>query len=228
MTHGISIAACVFDAYGTLFDFRGAVERRAEALVGQAAVLSSRWRDTQLKYTWLRSLQGTYENFERVTADALDFTFDSLGIRNAHLRHELLELYQTVPAFSDVLPMLEQLQRSKVPCLILSNGTQSMLRSSTKAAGLDPFIDGILSADQVGVYKPSGRVYQLAVDALDVPAKQIVFVSANGWDAYGAAAYGFRAVWCNRTGEVHERLPGSIALELRSLKDLHKLLALTR
>jgi 2-haloacid dehalogenase len=227
MTHDISPAACVFDAYGTLFDFRGAVERRAEALVGQAAVLIRGWRDTQLKYTWLRSLQGMYENFERVTADALDFTLDSLGIRNALLRDELLELYLTLPTFDDVLPTLEQLQRSRVPCLILSNGTHSMLRSATKAAGLDPFIDGILSADQVGVYKPNERVYQLAVDALDVPAKRIVFVSANGWDAYGAAAYGFRAIWCNRTGEARERLPGSPEHELRSLKELHQHLALT-
>ena len=219
--------ACVFDAYGTLFDFRGRVQQHVATVApsADAALLVTRWRETQLQYTWLRSLQGRYVNFECVTADALDYALESLSIVNAGLRDELLDLYWTVPVFDDAKHALMKLHGSGVRCLILSNGTERMIEAAAQAAGVRGLVDTIFSADAVGVYKPDARVYRLAVDALDAPPERILFVSANGWDAYGASAFGYRVVWCNRAGQTRERLPGGPEQEVRSLDEIEEVLA---
>ena len=213
-------AACVFDAYGTLFDFSAPATRCAAGLGPKAEALTQRWRDKQLQYTWLRSLQARYVDFEQVTADALDYALDSLAIINPGLRNELLALYRCLPAFTDARPALEVLRSLGTRSIILSNGTPTMLDHSVRAAGLDHLVEGIVSVDRIGVYKPDSRVYQMAVDALGVSKDRIVFVSANGWDAYAGAAFGFRAVWCNRAGAPVERLPGVPDRQIRSLDEL--------
>jgi len=210
----------VFDAYGTLFDFTSPVLRCTVELGSKAELLVGRWRDKQLQYTWLRSLQAQYVNFEQVTADALDYALDSLAITKPGLRDELLTLYFTLPAFPDARRALAELHTRDVRSMILSNGTRAMLEQAVQAAGLGQLIDGVLSVDSVGAYKPDSRVYRIAEDALAVGKDQIVFVSANGWDAYAGSAYGFRAIWCNRLGAPFERLPGMPEHEIRSLDEL--------
>jgi 2-haloacid dehalogenase len=200
-------AAFVFDAYGTLFDFAGAISRRRDTLRDRADTLMNRWREKQLQYAWLRSLQDRYADFEQVTADALDYALDSLGIHDSRLRDELLDLSFTPPLYPDALRALIRLRAAETRVLILSNGTASMLERAIAASAIAPFVNGVLSVDAVQTYKPSPRAYDLATGALGVPADHIVFVSSNGWDAYAAAATGFRVLWCNRQGQPPERLP---------------------
>jgi len=213
-------AAFVFDAYGTLFDFGGAILGRTASLGGKAGALINRWREKQLQYAWLRSLQDRYANFEQVTADALDYALDSLGIHDPGLRDELLELSFIPPIYADVLGALIRLQAAGMRVFILSNGTASMLDRAIAASAIAPYIGGVLSVDTIRTYKPSARAYGLAVEALGVPADHMVFVSSNGWDAYAAAASGFRVLWCNRSSHPPERLPGLPEWHLRSLDDL--------
>jgi 2-haloacid dehalogenase len=213
-------AACVFDAYGTLFDFAGAVERRADIVGHMAGSLTKLWREKQLQYTWLRTVQGKYIDFERVTADALDYALEALGIGTAGVRDELLHLYATLPVFPDASRALKQLKVAGIRSLILSNGTRAMLASALRASGIESLIDGVLSVESVGAFKPDPRVYHLAVEELGVAANQLVFVSANGWDACAAAAFGFRTVWCNRSGQPHERLADMPDREVRCLDEL--------
>lgn len=219
-------AACVFDAYGTIFDFGSAVHRRGAGIGASAATLIETWRAKQLQYTWLRSLQGHYVNFEQITADALDYALEASEIRDGTLRDDLLSLFSQLDAFPDAVGALRELRTAGFPCWILSNGTPAMLGAAVRAAGLDSLLDGVLSVESVRAYKPDPRVYQLAVDQLRLPADRIAFISANGWDAYAAAAFGFSAIWCNRTGQPSERLPGRPAHEVRSLHALPGILRL--
>jgi 2-haloacid dehalogenase len=213
-------AACVFDAYGTLFDVGSAVRKCAGVIGDAASSLIEVWRSKQLQYTWLRSVASQYVPFDQVTADALDYALDALGIANAGLRAKLLALYGTLDAFPDACRALTVLHESAVPCWILSNGTRDMLESTVRAAGIGASLRGILSADQVRVYKPDARVYRLAVEQLALEPQRIVFISANGWDAFAAAAFGFAAVWCNRAAAPAERLPGKLMCEIQSLDEL--------
>jgi 2-haloacid dehalogenase len=213
-------ASFVFDAYGTLFDFAGAISQRKGSLGDMADTLINRWREKQLQYAWLRSLQGRYADFEQVTADALDYALDSLKIHDPRLRDELLGLSFTPPIYPDALGALIRLRAAGMRVLILSNGTASMLERAIATSAITPYIDGVLSVDAVRTYKPSPRAYGLATETLGIPAGRIVFVSSNGWDAYAAAATGFRVLWCNRSGQPPERLPGIPEWQLRSLDDL--------
>jgi len=219
-------AACVFDAYGTIFDVGSAVRRRAPIVGQSAATLIDTWRAKQLQYTWLRSLQGRYVDFAQVTAEALDYALAAVNISNPALRAELLSAYETLDAYPDAVHALTVLRGAGVPCWILSNGTRGMLAGAVRAAGIESLLTGVLSVESVKVYKPDRRVYQLAVDALGVPAGRIAFVSANGWDAFAAAAFGLAVIWCNRTGQPSEHLPGKPAHELRSLEELAGVLGL--
>lgn len=219
-----SPAAAVFDAYGTIFDVGSAVRRRADLVGGSAATLVDTWRSKQLQYTWLRTLQCQYVNFGQVTADALDYALDAVGIRNDTLRNDLLAQYEKLDAFPDAIHALQELCATGIPCWILSNGTSAMLHATVRAAGLSPLIAGVLSVESVGAYKPDPRVYQLAVDELHVEASQIAFISANGWDAFAATHFGLMTVWCNRNRQPAERLPTLPSHEVASLEDLAALL----
>jgi len=187
-------------------------------------MLIDTWRAKQLQYTWLRSLQHQYANFEQVTSEALDYALEVVGIRDDTLRNDLLALYAMLDAFPDAVRALKELRIAGIPCWILSNGTPAWLKASVGAAGLAPLIDGVLSVESVGVYKPDPRVYQLAVDELGVAANRFVFVSANGWDACAAAHFGMSTVWCNRAGQPAERLPGTPTHQVTSLDALASLL----
>ncbi len=201
-------AACVFDAYGTLFDYASAVARSGGALGEQREALVRLWRRKQIEYTWLRSLQGLHADFRQVTGDALDFALASLGVGDRGLRESLMDSYFTLDAFPEVRGVLERVRAMGIRTAILSNGSPEMLRAAVSNARLEELLDAVLSVEEVGVYKPHPKVYQLAVNRLGVAREEIMFVSSNAWDAWGASAFGMRVVWCNRYGQQRERLPG--------------------
>jgi 2-haloacid dehalogenase len=216
----LGIKACVFDAYGTLFDFASAA-RACPDVPGEAAgALTALWRDKQLQYTWLRTAQGRHADFAQVTADALDFALETLALERPGLRGRLLDLYLGLAAFPDVPEALARVRAAGLATAILSNGTPAMLDSAVAAAGLAGCFDAVLSVEEVGAFKPDRRVYQLVVDRLGVPAGAIAFVSSNGWDAHAASAFGMQVVWCNRTAQRRERLPGAPDREIATLAEL--------
>jgi 2-haloacid dehalogenase len=218
------IRACVFDAYGTLFDFGSAAATCRPALGDKADALTALWRDKQLQYTWLRSLQGLHADFWQVTGDALDYALETLRIDDPPLRTKLMTLYRTLGVFPEVPAVLEQLKKQGFTTAILSNGTPDMLAATIAHAGIGPLIDHVFSIEAVGIYKTAPQVYRLAVEGLGIPATEIAFQSSNGWDVHAASAFGMRTVWCNRTGQCRERLPGTPDYEIRTLGELPALL----
>ena len=220
------IRACVFDAYGTLFDYASAAARCADRLGTRAASLTGLWRDKQVQYSWWRAAHGRHADFWQVTGEALDFAMATLGLSDEALKKRLMELYLALDPFPEVPDMLARLKRAGMPLAILSNGAPWMLESLVTQAGLADRFDALLSVEEVGAFKPHPRVYQLAVDRLGVPARAISFQSSNGWDAQAASSFGMRVVWCNRYGQERERLPGAPDRTVTSLAELPALLGL--
>jgi 2-haloacid dehalogenase len=216
----VGVQACVFDAYGTLFDFASAAKSCRDMLGDGVDRLTALWRDKQLQYTWLRALQGRHADFWQVTGDALDFAMETLAIDKPGLRDRLMGLYLTLDAFPEVPDVLERLKKADLRTAILSNGSPKMLEAVVRASGLNTLLDAVLSVEEVGVYKPHPKVYQLAVDRLGIRAGAIAFQSSNAWDAYAASAFGMQVVWCNRYGQRPERLPGAPDRTVRSLAEL--------
>jgi 2-haloacid dehalogenase len=219
------VAACVFDAYGTLFDVHSAVARLGARVGPQAEALSQLWRSKQLEYTWLRALMGRHADFWQVTGDALDYALARTGVDPA-MRAPLLQAYLALDAYPEVPEVLHRLRAGGLKTAILSNGEPRMLEAGARSAGIAGLLDAILSIEEVGIFKPHPDVYQLAVDRLGVAAGRIAFQSSNAWDVHGAAAFGLRAVWINRQGAPAERLPGAAEHELRDLSGLPELLGL--
>jgi 2-haloacid dehalogenase len=218
------IRACVFDAYGTLFDFASAAAACTDALGDKPQRLTALWRDKQLQYSWLRALQGRYAPFWQVTGEALDFALETLGLSDRTLHARLMDLYLRLETFPEVPGMLAALKQAGLATAILSNGSPAMLDAVVAHAGLGGVLDHVLSVDAVPSFKPDPRVYQLAVDALGMPAATILFVSSNAWDAHAASAFGMRVLWCNRYAQHAERLPGAPDHVVASLAELPALL----
>lgn len=204
----MTIRACAFDAYGTLFDVSG--------IPGDPELMRV-WRRKQLEYTWLRALMRRHVDFWELTADALDVAMRFTGASDPDLRARLLESYRTLPVYPDVAPTLRALRESGVKTAILSNGEPTMLAAAIAAAGLGDLLDEVLSVEEVGVFKPDPRVYQCAVDRLDTPRHAIAFMTANAWDAHGAACSAFRSSGSYRFDQAAERLPGEPIAEVSSL-----------
>jgi 2-haloacid dehalogenase len=216
----------VFDAYGTLFDVHSAVGRLRAQVGDQADALSQLWRIKQLEYTWLRALMRRHRDFWQITGDALDYALARHRIDPGPIREPLLQAYLTLDTYPEVPAMLERLRAAGLKRAILSNGEPKMLQAGAESAGIAGLLDAVLSVEEVGVYKPDPRVYQLAVDRLGVPPEAIAFQSSNAWDVHGAATFGLRPVWVNRFGAPPERLPGAAEHELRDLAGLPALLGL--
>jgi 2-haloacid dehalogenase len=215
------IKACIFDAYGTLFDVQTPIMRALSALDDKAEPFTHRWRDKQLQYAWLRSLMGVHADFWQVTAEALDHTMELYGIADPALHQQLMQLYLGLDLFEDARSCLGALQRRGLRLAILSNGSPAMLDGATKASALAGFFERVISVEEVGIYKPSRRVYRHAQTVLKLATPQdVCFVSANGWDAHAAASFGFQVAWINRSGAPGDRLPGNPALTLETLEDL--------
>lgn len=219
-----AVKACVFDAYGTLFDFASACARCKDELAESANALTSLWRDKQLQYTWLRAVQGHHADFWQVTGDALDYAMETLQIRNPRLRTRLMELYLTLDTFPEVPEVLRKLKDAGFATAILSNGSPHMLQAAVHNARISGLLDAVISVEEVGVYKPHPKVYGRAVERLGLSPVDISFQSSNAWDAYAASAFGMRVVWCNRYGQRAERLPGAPDAEIRTLAELPPLL----
>ena len=226
MSNFTNIKACVFDAYGTLFDVHSAVAKHRQRLGDVADQVSALWRVKQLEYTWLRSLMRQHADFWQVTGDALDYALDACEINNAGLRDDLLNAYLSLDCYPEVPTVLQRLKHSGLRLAILSNGSPKMLQAGARSAGIDSLLDANLSVEEVGIFKPDPRVYQLAVDHLQVSPAQICFQSSNAWDAAGAANFGFTVAWINRFGQRRERLPATPHAELKTLAELPSLLGL--
>lgn len=221
-----NIEACLFDAYGTLFDV-AASARRCSAEIGDNWLnFSAMWRKKQLEYTWLRSLTGDFSDFWHVTGDALDFTMETFSMNNPALRARLMELYFTLDAYPEVPSTLRKLKENGIKCAILSNGSRSMLTAAVRHAGLNDLLDGVYSVDELKIFKVHPDVYQMGVDRLGLDISKISFQSANAWDAAGASAFGFQVAWVNRFGQKREKLGAEPKCEIKKLDSLPELLGL--
>ena len=220
------VRACVFDAYGTLFDFASAAAACAAAPADRRAALTALWRDKQLQYSWLRSLQGRYVDFWRLTGDALDYALESLGLADAGLRDSSMALYRRLSAFPEVPATLRALRGAGYATAVLSNGSPAMLADAVAAAELEGLFDAVLSVDPLRVFKTDPRVYQYALDRLGLTASEVAFLSSNSWDAHAASDFGLSVVWCNRYRQPRERLPGAPDFEIHSLAELPPLLGI--
>ena len=214
------IKACVFDAYGTLFDFNSAVAKHRAAIGPAADKLSEMWRAKQLSYTWLRSLMGSYAPFWQVTGEALDHCLEACKITAPDIRDKLMDAYLHLDPFPEVPATLRALRAAGMRTAILSNGDPQMLGQVVRNTGLAEMFEALYSVDAVKVFKTDPRVYQLATDGLGLQARDICFLSSNGWDAHAGAHFGFQVCWINRAGAPRERLPGAVGREMRTLEGL--------
>jgi 2-haloacid dehalogenase len=221
-----AVRACVFDAYGTLFDVHSAVRRGGESLGDQAAGVSELWRQKQLEYTWLRSLMGAHADFWQVTSDGLEFALSASGVSDQALHDKLMGLYLSLDAYDEVAATLASLKEAGLATAILSNGSPRMLEAAVQSAGIGRLLDTNLSVEDVGIFKPDARVYQLAVDRLAVRSEEICFLSSNCWDAKGAAHFGFKVAWINRFKREEDRMPGEFVTTIQRLDELPPLLGI--
>src|SRR5690348_9545670 len=219
------IRACVFDAYGTLFDYASAAAAAHAELGADFTRLTSLWRDKQLQYSWLRTCQGRHADFWQVTGDALDFALETVGRSEPALRERLMNLYLKLNTFSEVPDVLRTLRDAGFRMAILSNGSPSMLSAIVESSGTRDYFDAVLSVEEVQAFKPHPDVYSLPQQRLGIASDQILFCSSNAWDAYAASAFGLRVVWCNRYGQQRERLPGAPDRIVASLAELPELLS---
>lgn len=200
----MSHKAYIFDAYGTLFDVHSAAAKLKDEIGPNSDRLSQIWRDKQLQYTWIRALTGKHQNFESVTAAALDFAISSIGGINAKIRQKLLEAYMELDAYPEVVSVLSELKSRSVHTAILSNGTAGMLDAAVRSSGIADLLDACISIEEVGIYKPAPEVYRLAVDRFGVGVSEISFQSSNRWDIAGAKSFGFHTAWINRFSQPDE------------------------
>lgn len=217
----MSLRAILFDAYGTLFDVYAIAAEAERQFPGRGAELASLWRDKQIEYTRLRTLSNTYQSFQAVTRDALQFACNKLGlVLDQHIQTQLMARYNRLTPFPENLNVLNELKRKGIALAILSNGNPEMLAPVVKAAGMESVFDHVISAHTVKKFKTAPEVYQLGLDRLGIAAKDSLFVSSNGWDICGAAWFGYPTFWVNRSAAPSEVLGVTPDGEGRSLNDL--------
>ncbi|MBL6618460.1 MAG: haloacid dehalogenase type II [Reyranella sp.] len=218
---------CVFDAYGTLFDFNSAVARHRAVIGPKADALADMWRSKQIQYTWLRNGMGSYARFWQVTGEALDHCLAAHSIADTGVRDKLMGAYLALDPFLEVPAMLDRLKRAGLRLAILSNGNPEMLDPMIAASGLADRFEAVLSVDDVNVFKPDPRVYRLVEARCGVKPDKVCFLSSNCWDAHGAAHFGFAAVWVNRAGAPDDNLPGRTVATIKDLSQLPSLLGVS-
>ena len=214
------ITTCVFDAYGTLFDVNAACRELSREVGDKWNELSSLWRLRQLEYSWLRNSMKEYEDFWKITSDALDYAMETLNINNIKLKKELLSLYLKLEAYPEVKSVLENIKNMGLKTAILSNGNKKMLESAVSNAKIQNLMDEILSVDNCKVFKPSSKVYDLVESKMRVKKENVLFFSSNAWDMHAASNYGFKTVWVNRFQGKLEKLPGKPMSVVNSLEEV--------
>lgn len=227
----MAIQVCVFDAYGTLFDVAAAARAAADepgrgAFAERWSEVANTWRLKQLQYTWLRAVMDTHTDFWTVTTDGLDYALEAHGFDgDPDLRERLRALYWELDAYPEVPDMLDHLKTGGFSTAILSNGSPDMLAGAVESAGVAAVLDAVLSVQDVGVFKPDRRVYDMVGARFGCPATDVLFVSSNGWDASAASGYGFQTVWVNRADEPVDRLPSVPRAVLSDLTPIPELAA---
>ena len=218
-----NVKAIIFDAYGTLFDVNSAAEKCKDKIGDKWEPFANFWRTTQLEYTWLRSLMGRHKNFWQVTEDSLDKSMKAFNI-DLSMKDELLNLYKVLSPYKEVPETLKALKEKKFKLAILSNGTPSLLNELVKSNNLNNLFDDIFSIEEVGVYKPNSKVYDIPVKKYKIKKDEIAFLSANTWDVSGGGNYGYQAIWVNRNNNIFDNLDYKPISEIKSLKELTNLI----
>lgn len=214
-----NIKAIIFDAYGTLFDVNSAAERCKDKIGDKWEPFANFWRTTQLEYTWLRSLMKRHKDFWQITEDSLDKSMIAFNI-DPKMKGELLNLYKVLCPFQEVPETLKTLKEKKFKLAILSNGTPSLLNELVKSNNLDNLFDDLFSIEQVGIYKPSSKVYDIPIKKYQIEKNEIAFLSANTWDVSGGGNYGYQSIWVNRNNDIFDNLDHKPNHEIKDLSEL--------
>ena len=218
-----NIKAIIFDAYGTLFDVNSAAEKCKSKIGDKWEGFANHWRTTQLEYTWLRSLMKRHKDFWQVTRDSLDKSMKVYSI-DPSMRIELLKLYKVLSPFEEVPNVLKTLKEKKFKLAILSNGTPALLNELIKSNNLDNLFNDVFSIEQVGIYKPDSKVYDMPIKKYKIQKEEVVFLSANTWDVSGGGNYGFNSIWVNRNNNVFDNLDFKPNEEIKNLNQLLEIL----
>ena len=218
-----NVKAIIFDAYGTLFDVNSAAEKCKDKIGDKWEGFANFWRTTQLEYTWLRSLMDRHKDFWQITEDSLDKSIKVFNI-DPSMKNELLNLYKILSPYKEVPETLKTLKEKKFKLAILSNGTPSLLDELVKSNHLDNLFDDIFSIEQVGVYKPSSRVYDMPIKKYNISKSEVAFLSANTWDVSGGGNYGYQSIWVNRNNNIFDNLDFKPKYQIKDLSKLIQLL----
>ncbi len=218
-----NVTACVFDAYGTLFDVNSAAAKCKEKLGDKWENFANAWRTTQLEYTWLRSLMKKYKNFWQITEDSLDHTMATFKI-DKNMREELLNLYKELIPYPEVKECLDGLKSKKIKITILSNGTPDLLKRLVESNNIQNYFDDIMSVENVGVYKPDSKVYEMPIKKYSCKPENICFLSSNTWDVSGGGVFGYNAIWVNRFNKIFDKLDYKPQYIINNLNQLPNLL----
>ena len=214
-----NIKAIIFDAYGTLFDVNSAAEKCKSKIGDKWESFANYWRKTQLEYTWLRSLMGRHKDFWQITEDSLDKSMHAFNI-DKEMKNELLDLYRILSPYPEVKETLEKLKEKKYKLAILSNGTPSLLNELVKSNNLQNLFDDIFSIEEVKIYKPSSKVYDMPIKKYTIKNEEVAFLSANTWDVSGGGNYGFTSIWVNRNKNIFDNLDYKPKNEISGLNQL--------
>ena len=214
-----NIKAIIFDAYGTLFDVNSAAEKCKDKIGDKWEGFANYWRTTQLEYTWLRSLMKRHKDFWQVTEDSLDKSMKTYNI-DSSMKNELLNLYKKLSPFKEVPEVLKLLKEKNFKLAILSNGTPSLLKELVKSNKLDNIFDDLFSIEEVGIYKPDSKVYDMPINKYQIKKEEIVFLSANTWDVSGGGNYGYNSIWVNRNNNIFDNLDFKPKIQITDLKQL--------
>ena len=214
-----NIKAIIFDAYGTLFDVNSAAEKCKDKIGDKWEGFANYWRTTQLEYTWLRSLMNRHKDFWQITEDSLDKSIKAFKIDNS-MRNELLDLYKKLSTFTEVKEVLNSLKKKNYKLAILSNGTPTLLNKLVSSNDLTDIFDDIFSIEEVGIYKPDPKVYDLPVKKYQIKKDEVAFLSSNTWDVSGGGNYGYNSIWVNRNKNIFDNLDYKPKNEVGNLKQL--------
>jgi 2-haloacid dehalogenase len=213
------IKAIVFDAYGTLFDVNSAAEKCKGKIGDKWEGFANFWRTTQLEYTWLRSLMKRHKDFWQVTEDSLDKSMKAFKI-DSSMKSELLNLYKVLSPYSEVNEVLKKLKEKNYKLAILSNGTPALLNELVKSNNLENIFDDLFSIEEVGIYKPDSKVYDMPIKKYQIKTNEVAFLSSNTWDVSGGGNYGYNAIWVNRNNSIFDNLDYTPKNEVKNLKQL--------